>query len=200
MKTIRQFLSIRASKKPKEGQRGQVSDWLPFHRLKLEGKALQFVEKRVLGLRGNKNRECIEIPVSPGIFEVRCKGIRFGNDARIAALRAYPEGAEVKLGKRLGAIPVDLAEVSVVDIETFEPSVFEDEERYEDWIDEVLYESDSDCPVGCDIWEPLQMDIPFVASGFGDGTYDVWALKAGRKVVGMEIVFIEDDTPYPFSF
>ncbi len=196
MKTIRQFLGKAASKKPKEGKRGQVSEWLPFHRLNVAGNALQFVERRVLGLRGNDNPECVEIPVSPGVFEVRCKGIRYGNDARVAGLRAYPEGMEVKRTKKLGKIPVDLATISVVDIEVFEPSVLEDEERYEDWIDEVLYESDSEALVDCDVWEPLQMDIPYVLSGFGDGVYDVWALKAKRRVVGMEIVFIEDDAPY----
>jgi hypothetical protein len=199
MKTIRQFLGKAGARKPKEGQRGQVSEWLPFHRLTLVGSALQLVERRVLGLRGNENPECVEIPVAPGVFEVRCKGIRYGNDARIAGLRAYPEGTEVKRAKKLGEIPVDLAAISVVDIEPLEPSVDEDEERYEDWIDEVLYESDSDSSIGCDVWEPLQMDLPFVVSGFGDGVYDVWALKAKRKVVGMEIVFIEDDAPYPIS-
>ena len=46
------------------------SDWLPFYDLNLQGGALQFVATRVLGLRGEEEYECVEVPVGPGVFAV----------------------------------------------------------------------------------------------------------------------------------
>ena len=40
--------------------------------------------------------------------------------------------------------------------------------------------------------------MPIVASGFGDGSFPVYILNSPEGCVGVEIVFIPADAPYPF--
>lgn len=198
METIQSFLNEKGNGISKEGDEGAFSDWLLFHKLELKGRALQFVETRVLGLRGENEYECIEIPVASGPFIVECKGVRFGDDARVAAMRAYPESTAVARGEKIGEIPVDLGGVSVVDIETIEPSINEDEDEHEEWLEDILFATDVESLVSLHEWPPTQTIIPSVESGFGDGVYDVFELVSGGRRVGLEIVFIEEGEKYPF--
>ncbi len=41
--------------------------------------------------------------------------------------------------------------------------------------------------------------MPFVRSGFGDGTFPVFELVSNGSRVGFEITFIKPGTPYPFG-
>ncbi|AFY72295.1 hypothetical protein Syn7502_00123 [Synechococcus sp. PCC 7502] len=66
------------------------SDWLLFVEIDLEGESLQFSESRVLGLRGNDEYECFEIPVDNGKYAIASRVVNHGADARVAAMRAYP--------------------------------------------------------------------------------------------------------------
>ena len=198
METIESFLNTKHEEQPSKGDAGEFSGWLPFHKLELRGNALQFVEKRVLGIRGEDEYECIEIPASPGTFFVECRGVRFGSDARVAAMRAFPEGTTVERGQKIGDIPVDLGGVSVVDISAIENSINENEEDYEEWMEEILFNSESESLVSVDEWLATSTKIPSVEGGFGDGSYDVYELLFEGKRVGLEIVFIEENDKYPF--
>ncbi|GAB5561287.1 MAG: hypothetical protein SynsKO_29340 [Synoicihabitans sp.] len=195
MNTIQEFLTQQSNIKPAEGQKGEFTDWLSFHELQLAGDALQFTETRVLGLRGNEENECFEIPVSPGSFSVECKGVRFGADSRIAALRCYPSELSVVLGKKVSKIPVDMGGVSVVDIATIHSSMQEDEEEHEEWIEEILY-GDDFSPVSIHKWDATNTEIPSVESGFGDGTYNLFELVFEGSVVGLQVEFIGEDDTY----
>jgi hypothetical protein len=166
-----------------------------LHKLKLEGGALQFVATMQLGLRGNNEYECVEIPAIPGTYAVQCRAARFGNDTRISALRAFPEGMLTKRGEKLKEIPVDCGGIAVVDIDVVHASMNENRERETEWFDDVLYHSGT---VEVAKWKPTKTDIPYVDSGFGDGSYPVYELKCDGKVVGLEAVFIEEDAEYPF--
>ncbi len=194
MSTVQQFLKTKDRGKPKTGQLGKHSDWLLLHKLKLEGGALQFVATMQLGLRGKNEHECVEIPAKPGTYVVQCRAARFGNDTRISALRAFPEGMLTKRGEKLKEIPVDCGGIAVVNIDVVHASMNENEERTE-WFDDVIYHSGT---VEVAKWKPTKTDIPHVDSGFGDGCYPVFELLSGRKAVGLEFVFIEEDATYPF--
>jgi hypothetical protein len=74
VETIESFLNAPGDRPPRKGETGVFSDWLCFHRLNGKGNALQFVEKRVSVLRGEKERECIEISVAPDAYTVECRG------------------------------------------------------------------------------------------------------------------------------
>ncbi len=191
MITILDFLNQQAGHESKSKQMGDFTDWLEFVELDLKGDALQFTETRVLGLRGNENSECHEIPATPGKYTVQCKGVSFGNDRRIAALRAFPKGRTVTVGMKVAEIPVDFGGVSVVDIATMSPSIDEDEERHQEWIEDTLYGDDLSA-VSIHEWPITQTKIPSVESGFGDGVYDLLELSADGEIVGLQIVFIEE--------
>ena len=193
------FLEATDSRSPSKGDSGQFSDWLPFFRLSIRGSALQFVEKRVIGIRGAQEYECVEIPVEPGCFSVECRGVRYGNDARVAAMRAIPEGMRVERGKELKRLPVDLGGIAVVDITILETSMDRSSEEYEEWIDEVLFGESGASPVFVDTWEPSSISIPSCESGFGDGTYPCFELLSDGRVVGLEVEFIPDGTGYAFG-
>lgn len=45
---------------------------------------------------------------------------------------------------------------------------------------------------------PTGASMIFVPSGFGDGSYPVYALRVSGNLVGLEIQFIAPDEPYPF--
>jgi hypothetical protein len=197
MKTIRQFLDAGGSKESKPRQKGKFSDWLPFHPLNLKGNALQFVEVRVLGLRGHKEHECVEIPASPGVYAIECRGVQFGSDTRIAGLRAYPAGLDPKRGKKLKEIPVDLGGIAVVDIVAVHASMQQDAGRYEAWLEQLLYDSDEESLASIAKWNPTKTEIPYVDGGFGDGSYPVFQLMASGKVIGLEVEFIKRSDKYP---
>ncbi|MGF1532014.1 MAG: hypothetical protein ACFCU4_11740 [Puniceicoccaceae bacterium] len=196
MKTIHEFLNNHSDEKPKSNQRGEFSDWLDFYELDVRGDALQFTETRVLGIRGNENAECHEIPVVPGKYSVECMGVSFGGDRRVAALRAYPKGKAVTVGEKVSEIPVDLGGVSVVDIAAIIQSINENEERYEEWAEEILFGSDDYSLVSLHEWLETKTKIPSVESGFGDGVYDLFELRSDGGVVGLQIVFIREDDLY----
>ena len=196
MNTIQEFLTQRIEAKPQQGQKGEFTDWLAFHELQLSGDALQFTETRVLGLRGNDEHECHEIPASPGIYAVECRGVSFGADLRIAGLRSYPKGKSVTRGNKVSEIPVDMGGVSVVDIAAIHSSMQEDEEKYEEWIEEVLFGDDDVSKYTFHTWEPTSTKIPSVESGFGDGTYDLFELISDGSVVGLEVEFINENDTY----
>lgn len=197
MKTIQSFLKEKAAGAKKPTKRGEFSDWLPFHTLQLKGDALQFVEVRVLGLRGEGEYECVEVPVKPGAFAVECRGVRFGPDVRIAGMRAYPVGAKVARGKHLKDLPVDLGGIAAVDIATVHASMQKDSEAHEEWLEEILY-GDSEAAAQVVRWDPTKTDIPLVDGGFGDGSYPAYELREGKRVVGLEVEFIIEGQEYPF--
>lgn len=193
MKSIEDFINEKLSFIQAEEVNGIFSEWLPYIQLEILGDVLQFVETRVLGLRGNENAECVEINVKPGKFNIECKGVRFGEDVRIAGLRAYPKDRKVTRGKKIGEIPIDMGGVSIVDITTIELSVRENDERYEEWLEEILY-GENHSLLFVHLWEPTQTKIPCVDGGFGDGLFDVYELKNSNGVtVGLEIEFIPEE-------
>ncbi len=41
--------------------------------------------------------------------------------------------------------------------------------------------------------------VVYTPSGFGDGTFTVFELRAAGELVGLEVEFIAPETPYPFE-
>jgi hypothetical protein len=141
----------------------------------------------------------VEIRTLPGSYVVECKGVRYGQDRRVAGMRVFAVGSKAKRGKKIGEIPVDFGGVSVLDIDTVEDSINEDEERYEEWLDEILYDSDDYSSIKIHEWVPTGTKIPVVQGGFGDGVYNVYELMEEGNIVGLEIEFIRDGEEYPFD-
>ena len=196
MKTIADFFTKLGKREPRVGQKGVFSTWLSCGTVPIIGGALQFVELRVLGLRGEEEHECVEVPVEPGQFVVEFRGVKYGCDGRIAAMRVFAVGATPKRGKKLKEIPVDLGGIAVVDIGAVHQSMKEKQAIHEKWMEKILY-GDDESLIGVCVWRPTKTEILYVDGGFGDGTYPVYQLVSARKVVGLEIEFISEGEVYP---
>jgi len=196
--TIQTFID-KTPKIPEVTQYGEFSDWLPWCVLNLKGHALQFVALRVLGLREKNSEECHEIAARPGQYQIQCKGVRFGGSVRIAGMRAIPIGInEACRGEKLGIIGIDIGGIAVLDIDMVETSFGEDEDKYMAWLEDLLYKK-SEAPVEIYNWNDTNTEIPHVETGFGDGGYEVYELLSNTsEVIGLEIVFIEQEEEYPF--
>lgn len=198
MKQLKKLLTPDRSIK-RATAKGTFSEWTHFCTLEIKGGALQFTEARVIGLRGNNEYECYEIPVENGPFTIECRVVSFGTDNRISDIRAYPKHLNpASLEKRLldKEIPVDFGGVAVVDIGTVHQSMEEDTERYEEWYDEALYGS-SEGQFTIHTWPDTKTEIPCVDSGFGDGSYPLSELLLNGTPVGLEVTFIQEDEEYP---
>jgi hypothetical protein len=197
MDNINEFIDsvIRQDKKDHDGE---YTDWLPFTDLELKGKTLQLVETRVLGIRGDDEHECVEIPVTQGIYKVQAKGVSFGNEKRIAGLRVFIDGATPARGNKVGEIPVDIGGVSVLDIDNVWESMCSLESEYEEWLEDLLFDDDYSL-IKMHEWDETNTKIPTVEAGFGDGTYEVFELLDNGGVVGLEVEFITEGSKYPFD-
>ena len=188
MRTIQQFVSdFPSNVRPQNGDDGAFSEWLSFCEIGIEGNTLQFVGTPFLGLRGENESECVEIAVEPGVFAVQCRGARFGSEVRIAAMRAFPRGAEVDRGSKLKELSVDFGSISVLDIDTFLQATAS--ANYGAWLDQIVSGKDASL---AKVHEWGRILIPSVEGGFGDGSYGVHSLVRNGSPAGMEIVFIEE--------
>ncbi len=193
MNSIKEFLSTKVDRGPIDDGKGEFSDWLHFTDFKLTGKALQFVESRVLGIRGENEYECVEIPANTADFLIQCKGVRYGDDTRIAAMRTIPPGIEIKRGNKIGTIPIDFGGVAVVDIDVIAPQSQKDEDDWIEWLEDIHFSDEADGPLRIFYQKETGSKIPCVDAGFGDGTYDVFELLSNGAVVGLEVEFIRQE-------
>ena len=185
MSQLRTFFERLEERAPRKGETGVFSDWMVLGRMPIQGRALQVTETRVLGLRGNEHNECYEIPVEPAVFLVECRCVAYGGDGRIAALRARPTDVGVERGEHVSTLSVDMAQVAVLDIECLEGQIAANKASYEQWIEDTLFGANAgDGLIRILKWDDTDFLCPSVRSGFGDGTYPVFALKSGPDTVG----------------
>lgn len=55
-----------------------------------------------------------------------------------------------------------------MDIDVFEAAIKQNEEEYEAWLEDILFESDIDASIFVHEWPGSDIKIPPVESGFGD--------------------------------
>jgi hypothetical protein len=174
--------------------RDKESDWLEFCDFKLYSGRVQIVDPSYLpGADG-----CI-VELPPGVYHLQTKTMAYGSDERVSRLRAVRPGVSATLGVQIGEAGCDTAKIGICDEEGFGRAC----EELGDDVEEAFLTAPDD--VEGDLWGVVVLDkaggavMPFVDSGFGDGTYPVRELVAEGSRVGFEIVFIESGTPYMFS-
>ena len=126
------------------------------------------------------------VVVAPGEYVVSIIG---GNrDAK--RVRVCLAGvAEPKKGKEVGQVSVDHAAVAICDYDALFAAAKADPEAYSDW-------TQDDCESA--VWEKQSGVLEFggtpiahLKTGIGDGTFPVFELLDGNRVVGMECSFDE---------
>lgn len=191
--TLEQWWRKRATGKPRQGAHGQESDWLPFCTLELGGAEFLVVDASYAPDRD----EGITIKAPPGSYELQVKVVHYGRDRRVSRLRAALRGSAPRPGRKLGEVRSDTGRTGVCDFRVFSRAWGQD--------DEASYQTLSAAFRGAPPFGIAALDkargpfMPFVASGFGDGTFPVFALLEGKRRVGFEIEFIRPDATYPFG-
>ena len=172
------------------GTPGVVSDWLFLCAFQLHGTRLQMLD--VL-MAGNDN-EGVILDASPGVYFVDARVITYGIDRRISHVRVHPKGQVGTLGERAGEIGIDLAGLAICDVDRLAGWAANDQDEWQRWGQPLWFGRTSQAGVySC---EPAKTVVPFVESGFGDGTYPVYYLMHDGRRVGLEAEFISPDTPY----
>jgi hypothetical protein len=132
----------------------------------------------------------IRVPVPNGIYCVEARLIDFGGSLCLSRLRARADNVDPSLGEKRGVVPVDFGGITLSDFQALRNGLT----VAEIWEMEGL--SRSFMNVFCDIcqlnFESKTVRFVVCKSGFGDGTYPVFALNSGTEIVGLEIEFIKD--------
>jgi hypothetical protein len=173
-----------------EGTPGIESDWLFHCELELRGTRLQMLD---VFMAGNDD-EGVILETSAGVYVVEARVITYGIDRRISRVRVYPKGQVVAQGKLAGEVGVDLAAVAICDVDRLAGWARSHQDEWQRWGDKLWFGRAT--RAGVYTCEPARTVVPFVDSGFGDGTYPVYYLMHDGRPVGLEAEFLSPGTPY----
>jgi len=161
---LQDYLSTEKSGEPEQGSPGKQSDWLEFCEVNLVGPRFLVVDASFVP--SAEDGVLIEAP--PGQYEIRAKCIDYGGDVRISRLRVILKGKQPKIGPELGKTWTDTATTGWCDYEVFSKAWGDDDDASYAKISGTIEESDD---YGIAVLDPgTGAVMPFVSSGFGDGT------------------------------
>ncbi len=173
-----------------QGTLGTESDWLFHCEFEVQGTRLQMLDVSMAGNDG----EGVILDVSPGVYVVEARVMTYGIDRRISRVRIHPKGAVGTLGEVTGEVGVDLAAVAICDVDRLAGWAQAEEAEWQRWGHPLWYGRTT--PAGIYACAPAKTIVPFIDTGFGDGTYPVQYLMYESRPVGLEAVFIPAGTPY----
>jgi len=190
--TLQDYLEGEFTGKAKRGDRGKESDWLEFSDLTVRGSKVQVVDSSYVP----DEREGCMVTLTPGLYQVQAKAMAYGEDVRISRLRVVLHGVSPSAGAELGETGTDTASIGVCDHEVFAHAWGDDNDASWEIISPAIDEADTHGIAVLD--KAAGAIMPFIHSGFGDGTFPVRELLANGSRVGFEVVFIRSDEPFPF--
>ena len=173
-----------------QGTLGTESEWLFHCEFEVQGTRLQVLDVFMAGHDG----EGVILEVSPGVYVVEARVMTYGIDRRICRVRIHPKREIGTVGELAGEVGVDLAAVAICDVDRLAGWAQGDEDQWRRWGYQLWYGRAT--PAGLYACEPAKTTVPFVDSGFGDGTYPVYYLMHDNRPVGLEAVFLPPGTPY----
>ena len=172
---------------------GEPSPWLEFCKLELKGARMLVVDAQFVP--SEKDGLVVELPA--GNYAVQAVVTNFGGDRRIARLRVRLPGGDPQLGAQIGETWTDTASTGICDLETFAKAWGTDNEASYRIIEPFL---DTGAEFGVAELEAASGAVmPFVNSGFGDGSFAVFELTENGRRTGFEVEFITADEKYPFG-
>ena len=172
---------------------GERTEWLDFCELDLKGGSVLIADAQFMP----SEEDGLRVTLAPAKYVAQCKVANFSGDRRIARLRVFQSGATPKLGQAIGETWTDTAKTGFCDFEVFSKAWGTDDDAsyaiIEPYFNPLEY-------VGIAILDAATGAVmPFVDSGFGDGTYSVFELLEDGQRVGFEIEFLADDEEYSFG-
>lgn len=178
---------------PGKGAAGKFSEWLEFTTFTLAGPKCLIVDASF----APSAEDGVLVDLPPGKYQMQIKGVDYGGDKRIARLRFVMPGLVPSLGAVLGETWTDTAMTGICDHEVFDQAWGDDNDASYEKV-AAQWEDEPDLGVAV-LDKKAGAVMPFLTSGFGDGSFPVCELVAEGRRVGFEIEFIADGKPYPFS-
>jgi hypothetical protein len=179
---------------------GEETDWMVFGELPLlSGKLLVQdpsgpPEDDDLPPEWRPVSTLVNLP--PGDYVAAARCMQWGEDRKVSRLRVFLKGSDVRLGEEIGGVNLETGVCGVFDIEVIGAAW---RANPVDVGNLVEYHVTGEETYG--VFALDEQDRPvmaFARSGFGDGGFSVHELVSGSNRVGVEVVFIEENTPYPF--
>lgn len=163
--------------------------WLPFCTLDVTTGSLWAGDPHL----ANADDGCV-VKVPPGRYVVEGRPGAIGRDRIVSRLRVRLQSEKnLTLGKELGDTGTDSAMIGVCDIKAFDKALGKDPG------DEVQDAIEAQTDDGFGIIKLKKFPgtvMPFVPTG-SDGSGPVFALTAGRKRVGIELAFMDEEEDEP---
>jgi len=134
----------------------------------------------------------LRIRVPNGKYAIEARLIDFAGSLCISRVRARLDGSRPTLGKKRGTVGVDFAAIAIADFEYYRQTLTEDDqdELAEAATDFMHVDFCEKCSISL---ETATITFAVSKSGFGDGTYPVFALiNKKNQPIGMEIKLIQD--------
>jgi hypothetical protein len=172
---------------------GKATAWMDFCQFRLRGAKFLIVDASFLPSK----EDGLLVRATPGEYLLQAQVTAYGSDRRISRLRGLLKGTQGKLGAKLGETWTDTATTAICDFQLFSKAWGADDEISYAKIEKGLEAAENHGIAVLD--KDREAVAPFVASGFGDGTFPVYELVQRRRRVGFEIEFIAEGVPYPFG-
>ncbi len=189
---IEDYLAGNFTGKPCFGDRGKESDWLDLCEFALRSPSLHVVDP----CYASDPREGCLVALPPGIYRVQARAIAYGRDVRISRLRATRSDAAAVTGPEIGYTGSDTANIGIYDFEVFSRAWGVKGKSSWETIRPTLEGADTHGVAVLD--EAVGAVMPFVSSGFGDGTFPIHEFRVDGSRVGFEVTFVRADAGYPF--
>jgi len=149
------------------------------------------VESGQLGIADLGQVAAVRVPVPNGLYHFEAQLIEPDNCPRVSRLRGIAAGMTGERSVQCGRISVELAHVSVADVDAIQRKLNRGE------FEEMLQLAANFGHVDGDIcqlnFESGTVQFIVCSSGSADGCYPVYTLVSGQRVVGLEIVFVGDE-------
>lgn len=192
---LRAYLEQPGDRSPQSGALGVETDWLPFCQIELKSGRLMVGDASFIPSMGHRPLFVTDLP--SGVYAVDAKVLDYGDDRRISRFRVLKANLPPPTpGECLGATWVDTAKLGICDLEVYLAAAGEDLRQAIEAYEAAYWNLTRPTVVILDA--SVGAVMPVVRSGFGDGTYPVFALDEVGGRAGIEVLFIPQDMPYPF--
>jgi len=187
------YLARPPRSQPKNGQGGVASPWLDFCVITLSGTVVHVVDASYTPV---ESEGCL-VELARGRYRMHVKLLVFDADWRIAQLRAARSDCRPVRGALIGQTGTDTAKIAVYDYDVVSRDWQDEDHTSWNILNKAMQGGRTHGVAVLD--EKSGAVVPFVRSGFGDGTFDVQELRANGARVGFEITFISPSMKYPFA-
>ncbi len=180
-----------ATTMPQKGSKGKETDWLYFCELNLRSGKLLVVDPSY----GPKPDQGLLVDLPTGKYVIQARVLNYGPVRYVSRLRVLIQESTPTVGKSIGTVGNDTAQIGVCDHEVFSEAWGDDDDASLEKIQNTLWDAEEHGVAVLD--EENGAVMPFVSSGFGDGEYHVHELLSDGKLAGVEVEFIKAETEYP---